>query len=723
MAPVVLNLNLVLAAQSAMALSLGNVLVICLLCHCNSLPLSRPSNGLQECWKTTKTPALGVLPGGGWDNLQNLDMGRVMNITYGHCQTTEDGFYLIPDEVFVIPKKLSIVGMNSEIISSWEKDQTSTARSINADVSYLAILNAKFSIDHQRMKTHQVEGSSVTSRTEVRYHLYTVKAYPDFTLDFRFAREAEEIADAFENNQTRQATYLSEKLVRNYGTHVITTVKAGALLVKEDYLRHSYVEKAEHQSSVSALAAESFFGLFGLKGSASYEQDTAEGRWYKENTTYSFTQSYGGALFYPGLTLKEWQEGTRNNLVAIDRDGVPLQFVLTTASFPHLPEPIVHRMATEVRRAVERYYKINRNPGCIKPDSKNFNFQANEDDGSCDGPETQHSFGGVYQQCTQLTPDADPICKSQAQLNPDTGDYSCRAPFKAVLLQSEVVEQGYSEYECRYEKKGWWSISKKVCENVYHVRKAHIETFWCYGVNVTEEFSGYLFGGLYSLLKQNPITKSMSCPPTYLALKLLSSGLMVCLSNVYEGGARYSVPFGGFFSCKSGNPLSGGHRCPPQFSQQHAAISDGCQVLYCVQSDVFKADSLLRIHLPPFTRPPLVEMLATDTLAVMTEGDKVWIREGETKKWRAATHEDIRTLSEDPDPSTTSGWQIFGIIMACAVSIFIVKEIVLLVRSSNRQRVGTAGSVPRAQFRNTSQTSNCEETYDEQCGSVRMSLP
>lgn len=74
----------------------------------------------------------------------------------------------------------------------------------------------------------------------MRNHLYTVKAYPNFALDSRFASQAEEIADALVNNQSRQAIYLSERLVLNYGSHVITTIEAGATLVHEDYLRASY---------------------------------------------------------------------------------------------------------------------------------------------------------------------------------------------------------------------------------------------------------------------------------------------------------------------------------------------------------------------------------------------------------------------------------------------------------------------------------------------------
>lgn len=88
------------------------------------------------------------------------------------CHTTDDGAYLIPDEVFVIPQKVSDVEMNSEIIFSWQNKTSSTARSINADASFLPFLNAKFSNDNQRMKSHQVKESAVTARIEVSMQLY-----------------------------------------------------------------------------------------------------------------------------------------------------------------------------------------------------------------------------------------------------------------------------------------------------------------------------------------------------------------------------------------------------------------------------------------------------------------------------------------------------------------------------------------------------------------------
>lgn len=145
------------------------VTLVWLLHACSAIPVRRPTNWLRQCRTSTNLSitALEVLPGGGWDNLRNVDTGRVMNLTYSQCQTTEDGFYLIPDEVFVIPRKETGVETNSEMLSSWLDSRSSTSHSINSDISFFSVLNGKFSTENQRMKTHQVKESSVATRVQV----------------------------------------------------------------------------------------------------------------------------------------------------------------------------------------------------------------------------------------------------------------------------------------------------------------------------------------------------------------------------------------------------------------------------------------------------------------------------------------------------------------------------------------------------------------------------
>ncbi|XP_022052972.2 macrophage expressed 1, tandem duplicate 1 [Acanthochromis polyacanthus] len=664
---------------------------------CSSVPVSRPTNWLRQCRASTNlsVTALEVLPGGGWDNLRNMDMGRVMNMSYFQCQTTEDGLYLIPDEVFVIPHKETGVETNSEIISSWLDQKSVTSHSINVDVSFLSVLNGKFSDENMRMKTHQVRDSSTLARVQVRNFIYTVKAHPDFTLDSRFVQQAKEIAEAIENNQTRKADYLSEKMVLDYGTHVLTSVDAGASLVQEDYLTSSYVSDTVSQSSsVKTQAGFNFFDKLKFDISSQSTQQSSSLQTYQSNIQYSLTQSHGGIPFYPGITLQKWQESTRNNLVAIDRWGFPLHYIINTNTLPDLPQPTINKVALTVNQAVERYYKVNTRPGCVDIGSKNFNFQANIDDGSCEGPATNLSFGGVYQECVPISPDAGPLCDTLAQKNPDTGKFSCRSPYTPTLLRSEVKQQSYTSHDCYDETYGcgfFWleTCTNQVCHDNNRVRSARINTYWCSVNGIAPENSGFLFGGMYSPSLMNPLTKAKSCPLNFIPVKFLSDGQMLCMSNDFETGTRYAVPFGGFFSCQSSNPLARNQRrCPPKFSQHLAAVSDGCEILYCVQSGLFTGGQLQPVHLPPFTKPPLLTMQATNTVMVISEGERSWVRVGQTKAWKIAKPEEIKQIvdSLNSERSQMSGGKKAGIVFGVMGMMLLMVIVAVVLRRRRRRR-------------------------------------
>lgn len=534
----------------------------------------------------------------------------------------------------------------------------------------------------------------------MRNLIYTVKAYPDFTLDVRFTHQVQEIAEAIENNQTRNADYLSEKMILDYGTHVITSVEAGATLVQEDYLSSKYVSDSVSESrSISAQAGLNFFDKLKFDISSHNTQQSTVLQAYQSNITYSITTSHGGGTpFYPGITLQKWQESTRNNLVAIDRFGFPLHYFITSNSLPELPQPTVKKVALSVSQAVERYYKVNLRPGCVDVNSQNFNFQANVDDASCKGPATNLSFGGVYQECEQLTSDAGPLCDVLAQKNPDTGAFSCRPPYSSTLLRSEVRQQSYSTYDCHVERHhcGFLGLShcqRRVCQDNYHVRSARIKTYWC-SVNEGQasQNSGYLFGGIYSPSLVNPLTNAKQCPQNFIAQKFLSDGQVICISKDYEAATRFSVPFGGLFSCESNNPLaSSERRCPPQFSQHLAAVSDGCEILYCVQSGLFTGGQLHPVHLPPFTNPPLISMQLTNTVIVMTDADKTWVKIGSTKTWKAATLEDLNKMQGDLNPGEgeMSSGQKAGVAVGVIGMMVVVLVVVVLVR--RRRRTGGLG--------------------------------
>ena len=74
---------------------------------------------------------MAVLPGIGFDNLRNLDKGQVVQYNYSTCKISSDGKYLLPDNVFLIPKQMSNVDVFAEFFNHWDDYKSMTSASIN----------------------------------------------------------------------------------------------------------------------------------------------------------------------------------------------------------------------------------------------------------------------------------------------------------------------------------------------------------------------------------------------------------------------------------------------------------------------------------------------------------------------------------------------------------------------------------------------------------------
>ncbi|XP_032631727.1 macrophage-expressed gene 1 protein [Chelonoidis abingdonii] len=651
--------------------------------------------GFQACKKVLNLPGMEVLPGGGWDNLRNLDMGRVISMGYSLCKTTEDGSYIIPDEVFTIPRKQSNLEINSEIIESWMDYQSAFAASVNTEVSLFSSLNGKFSSDFRKMKTHQVKDQAMTTRVQVRNLVYTVKFDPGAALDKGFRQQLVALAVHLENNQTRMADYLAEVLVLNYGTHVITSVDAGASLVQEDQIKSTFVQdNMSTRSAITAAAGASFHSIINFSVSESLSMENSFTKQYLSNRTNSRVESIGGVPFYPGITLKAWQVGTTNQLVAIDRSGLPLHFFITPRSLPELPSPTVKKLSRRVELAARRYYTFNTYPGCTDTTSPNFNFHANADDGSCKVAETNFTFGGAYQECVPLWgPDASVLCQGLEHRNPLTRGFSCPVGYTPVRLSTQEREEGYSHLECHSSCR-LLLFCKRVCQDVFWLSKVQFSAFWCMARSQVPENSGYLFGGLFSSRSVNPLTNAQSCPSGFFQLRLFDQ-LQLCVSTDYEIGHRYSVPFGGLFSCETGNPLAGAHqgtvddpylkRCPAGFSQHLALISDGCQVEYCVQSATFTGGALPPVRLPPYTRPPAMTLVDTDTVLVTNaNGERSWVKDAQTQLWRLGDPTETRHAAGLGGGGGLSGKATAGVTVAVTTGLAIL--IALAIYGSRRYK-------------------------------------
>ena len=333
-------------------------------------------------------------------------------------------------------------------------------------------------------------------------------------------------------------------------------------------------------------------------------------------------------------------------MVALDRSGDPIYYVISSASLPDLPQSTVYKVYDQIKAAVELYYEHNTYRGCTDPEAPNFSFMANENDGSCKPPSTNYTFGGVYQSCKGNG--YKNLCTSEGliQKNPLTGGFSCPDEYEAVHIQDGQAHSSERRHECHR----CWLFFHCCRDNTYHA-SASYSAYWCVAKGHVDQNHGFLFGGLYTKMSANPLTETTGCPSQFYALKLLKD-LTVCVSDDYELGFGLSLPFAGFFSCISGNPLalktsskehstagnqhtlmtymlsqgasSWPRECPPGFSQHLAIVDNGCEINYCVQSGALSPKGLPKVKRPPFMQLPHDMYLLEEPEFVFNDDGSVW---------------------------------------------------------------------------------------------------
>ena len=520
------------------------------LAHNDSSHLKFPLGDPRNCPLSNGAYRFEVLPGSGWDNLRNQHMGVVSLHNYSKCSASEDGRYLLPDDVVLYPIKESKVHTFAELYEHWANFSSMTARGINveASIQFKGIgIGGSFSSEFQSVKKHQVEDKAVTTRVQMRHVLYTAKLQPGSALQPVFKSHLLEIASHLQHNNTAYANFLAQLLVRDFGTHYITGVKAGAILAKVDHLtKKFFFDLGGNKREIKANAHLSFLSYFNLQFGTTSKSDVESMKQYAENTAYSTVSTIGGPPFRANFSIDQWEDQLIDDLVAVDRSGDPLHYAITPDRLPELSEELTFKLANVVERAIKLYYEQNTIKGCTLMDSPNFSFQSNLEDGSCESSTNNYTFGGVFQTCQfQGSPDHTP-CEPLLQKNPLTSAYTCSDDYEPVL-----VHQGRTPYGC-YVRCERCLFFFKCCGTKCGF--ATYSTYWCVAKGPVPANTGYLFGGLYSKVLKNPVTQDHSCPLKFYPLHF-GATMQVCVSDDYELGYGQSVPFGGFFSCKAGNPL------------------------------------------------------------------------------------------------------------------------------------------------------------------------
>jgi hypothetical protein len=649
---------------------------------------------------------MNVLPGLGFDNLRNLDVGRVYNISYSGCQISNDGLYILPDGINVEPVLNSEVDYSAEVFSHFDDYKSATAVSLNVAAKYSGVFSSvsgKFSTDYQSTKSKMVNSKSHSVRVGLRHHVYSVHINPDTGLHPSFKSRILDIAANIQNNNTELAHFLTDLLIRDYGTHVVTSVEAGASLhqttfLSRDFIKNSFGSKID----ISTTASASFFDVFSLGLNFTFSHSHSKTNSFRNSTTYSHAVTHGGPPFkLSNFSYRDWENGLLDNLVAIDRRGQPIYSAITSVTIPELPPLLLSQTIQYVDEAVSKYYKINTHYGCTDPSSPNFNFQANIDDNSCHISRHNHTFGGIYQTCSNPPSQGYDVCEalSAVQNNPLTGQASCPEGYHSVLLHTGTLTKTINKNNCKKHCKFLIFNCRTICEKDNKIYYAKYHAYWCaFPPNTTvPPDSGYMFGGVYTSKQQNPLTGARSCPMSFYPLHF-GEDIKVCVSNDIEG-APHSLPFGGFMSCTKGNPLAATsfqflmriypHHCPSRYSQFLLTVDQGCIVNYCTEVLAFNQQSPHPPRLPPYKVKASLSVNVSNTLVLTGPYGTVWVKglNGEWELFTEGQYNDgetyLQAVYENNDvqegPSVISKGQLAGAIVGSIIGTVIVIGLIALI--------------------------------------------
>ncbi|KAM7532684.1 hypothetical protein Aperf_G00000130110 [Anoplocephala perfoliata] len=735
--------------------------------------LKNGSNAVIDCIRRPGQKRLSVLPGCGWDNLVNEERGLTTNReTYKLCRLSPDENYLIPDDVIIEPLKNSQIELSSQTFSHFTNYTSLTALSMNTagDVSFhLVSVGGDFSFEKEMVRKAENANKGLTVRSQLRHRWFVVQQLPDSQLHPRFRNRLLDIAAHLERSNITssgpdvapeinpqrapttstfgreamlrmvddlRAAYLADLVVRDFGTHTVVAVEAGAVVAKIDSLVSSTRMLSDlDRTELKIGASASFAGLFKLNTSTKFENQNNYASSYDSKVASSFIVSYGGpSLKASDMNLTTWESGVAANLVAIDRRGRPIYDLITPRALPELSESLTLSLAATIKAAVERYYDANSVVGCLDPDSASYDSDANVASDRCDdlpfedptasNESGQTAFGGVYTTCEG----PDDLCSRYRDFNLATGNTSCPQGFMAVSLLSPQMRS------CAVKCENAGFFHSPVCVHECAVTRA----FWCAldpkstpnsskGSKTTLDL-GFLFGGIYTDTTVNPITNAQSCPLYYVAQQM-GRRIWVCMSTDRELGRRYSMAFGGFYTCQSGNPLydvlslnksslleqkawrmlfkgwrritdsddpTGGEnaliwpkQCPNGFSSHVAGIEDKCLVNYCVPGNSLKVVKDRQLKRPPFIRLP--EFSTYGTKAEVENVLNEPLRLVDVYSGRSYHREDGNWVQDadtaDKGSLAVKAFAIIGIIFCiCTVALIIIGTPLLVIRSRRKRR-------------------------------------
>ncbi len=525
-------------------------------------------------------------PGYGWDYLTAVTGGHpLLNISYTDLRKTNDDKYLVNNCIVVEDAKRTSLIDSSEIIESSNQYTDITSKSMSASFSASAnfkivkvSISGSFSQNFQDMVEEQTKSKTITIRSKYYEHRYTLMLNSDCRLNSGFEQLVREIAFCLKNGDLEWAKYLSQEVVRDYGTHFITKAYIGGIFHMDDYISTSYFFKSDNSYSSMKAGGSLRFSMAFFKGEGNFQMsgstNTTQTNEYNENVRITKAESVGGS-YKPGNTVSDWSKTLDDNLAIIDKEVDLITSLITYFNFPDIERRFLALTRTHLEDAIDLYLQKNLIEGCL--DRKSVNYQPLSTYHNPSLCQETYIFGAFFEErskcmasCSTLIP--------YTEANYLTAKAKCPNGYTPVVHSFNIP--GYEFYnltECRGE--------------------------------VGFEKSPVLFGGIYTPddIEVNPVTNSKGCPEGFSKNSILSlhdkdnPKAIVCLSRNYELAMPNAIPFGGFLSTCDTSKIKS-LKCEKDYHQKYFIYSiNGCFVYYCTRLKSFER---MRIKKPPFVEIP-----------------------------------------------------------------------------------------------------------------------
>uniref|UniRef100_A0A914YVB0 Macrophage-expressed gene 1 protein n=1 Tax=Panagrolaimus superbus TaxID=310955 RepID=A0A914YVB0_9BILA len=293
--------------------------------------------------------------GFGWDDLQSVRTKPVFFEDFKFCRAEPTGHYLLPDTVVVSP----ILKVNLDQMSNYfENFQHFKEEISNTFVASAGGGYAWFS----------------ASASFSKYDAFNLYQDSVGLLAPGFIDRIEQIAYSLSKKYTYQAKYFAEMIVKDYGTHYISSANTGAKIEQKIFIESNYAFNGNSTLEGVRIAAAAKFGTF-FKASFSINHSVSAVN--QETLTNisksSFLETNGG----PDIDKILSGNATFNidNIVPYSFDGDWLYEVVSKRNFPNITIDLLLSIQRLIKDATEMYFEKNTIHGCMNMNSPNFDFK------------------------------------------------------------------------------------------------------------------------------------------------------------------------------------------------------------------------------------------------------------------------------------------------------------------------------------------------------------